>query len=82
MAQLASGTSARRVYLRNDDFWQELADYTNRVADELETLREDQESDVDEIDADEIDADEIDAEHPFPEVELTPSDEPTAAEVC
>ena len=40
MRQLASGEPARRVYLRRDDFWQELAHYTNLVADEMETARE------------------------------------------
>lgn len=38
LRQLAAGEPARRVYLRNNDFWQELAHYTNVVADEIERV--------------------------------------------
>lgn len=45
MRQLANDEPARRVYLRRDDFWQELAHYTNTVADRMETEEFDAESD-------------------------------------
>lgn len=48
MRQLAGGEPARRVYLRRDDFWQELAYYTNIVADEVETNRDGDEEEEDE----------------------------------
>ena len=38
MRQLSDGVPARRVYLRRDDFWHELAHYTNLVADKIETV--------------------------------------------
>lgn len=37
LKQLADGEPARRVYLRRDDFWQELAHYTNVIADRVES---------------------------------------------
>lgn len=39
LKQLASGEPARRVYLRSGDFWQDLAHYTNIVAEDLERSR-------------------------------------------
>lgn len=36
LRQLAEGKPARRVYLRRDDFWQDLAHYANLVADKVE----------------------------------------------
>lgn len=41
LRQLAAGEPARRVYLRRNDFWQELAHHTNVVADQLENATED-----------------------------------------
>ncbi len=38
IGQLAKGEPARRVYLRDNDFWQELANATNAVADEVYEL--------------------------------------------
>lgn len=43
LKQLSSGEKARRVYLRQGDFWQDLAHYTNMVAEDLEQSREDRE---------------------------------------
>ena len=40
LKQLAHGEPSRRVYLRKDDFWQDLAHYTNIVAEDLEQSRE------------------------------------------
>lgn len=37
LRQLAEGQPARRVYLRRDDFWQDLAHYANVVADRVES---------------------------------------------
>ena len=51
LRQLAAAEPARRVYLRRDDFWQELAHYTNVVADDLEDARHDEEQE-DELDED------------------------------
>jgi hypothetical protein len=48
MRQLAAGETARRVYLRRDDYWHELAQYTNIVADNLASTREQDEDDFDE----------------------------------
>ena len=36
LRQLAEGKPARRVYLRRDDFWQDLAHFANVVADKVE----------------------------------------------
>lgn len=48
LRQLSVGEPARRVYLRRDDFWQELALYTNTIADAIET------SDLEEDDIEEF----------------------------
>lgn len=49
LQQLANGEPARRVYLRRNDFWQELAHYTNVVADRLETEEFDAETDAQDL---------------------------------
>lgn len=40
LKQLANGEEARRVYLRRKDFWQDLAHYTNIIAEDMESHRD------------------------------------------
>lgn len=40
LKQIALREESRRVYLRKDDFWQDLAHFTNMVAEEVEQSRE------------------------------------------
>ncbi len=67
LRQLSVGVPARRIYLRRDDFWQELAHYTNTIADAVET------SDLDDDDVEEFE------DYDFPCTdELTTTDDDVA----
>lgn len=68
LRQLAEGERpARRVYLRGDDFWQELAHYTNVIAEKVESapIRSD-DSTEDQTDDDELDDESWDENEDIP----------------
>lgn len=71
LRQLAEGKPARRVYLRRDDFWQELAHYTNVIAEKMESSQPGE-------DGGETDEDPYDEDEDIPctdELDETPSQE-------